>query len=119
MATDRGTVSFIVDQLSGADDVSAKPMFGEYGVYSAGKLVALICDGQLFIKPTPGGRAFAGECAEAAPYPGAKPCLLIDPERWDDGDWLVALVTMTAAELPAPKPKAPRKPKRNGAPPVP
>lgn len=112
MATDRGTVSFIVDQLSGAPDVSAKPMFGEYGVYSGAKLVALICDGQLFIKPTPGGRAFVPECAEAAPYPGAKPCLLIDPEQWDDRDWLAALVTITAAELPAPRPKAPRKPKR-------
>lgn len=111
MATDRGTVSFIVDQLSGANDVSAKPMFGEYGIYSEGKLVALICDGQLFIKPTSGGRAFAGPCEEAPPYPGAKPSLVIDPERWDDADWLGQLVAITAAELPAPKPKAPRKPK--------
>lgn len=111
MATDRSTVSFIVDQLSGAHDVTVKPMFGEHGVYSGGKLVALICDGQLFIKPTPGGRAFAGGSAEAPPYPGAKPCLLIDPERWDDRDWLAALVNTTAAELPAPKFKAPRKPK--------
>lgn len=70
MATDRGTVSFIIDQLSRANDVSAKPMFGEYGIYSEGKLVGLICDGQLFIKPTPGGRAFAGPCEEASPYPG-------------------------------------------------
>ena len=111
MATDRGIVSFIVDQLSGAGTVSAKPMFGEYGIYSAGKLVALICDGQLFIKPTPGGRAIAEGCEEAAPYPGAKPCLLIDPDHWDDADWLSQLVSTTAAELPAPKPRAPRKPK--------
>lgn len=109
MATDKGTVSFIVDQLSGAGEVTAKPMFGEYGLYHAGKLVALICDGQLFIKPTPGGRALVPGCAEAAPYPGAKACLLIDPELWDDRDLLAALVDITAAELPAPKKRAARK----------
>lgn len=89
-------------------------MFGEVGLYSGGKLVALICDGQLFIKPTPGGRAFAGDCDEAPPYPGAKPSLLIDADRWDDADWLGALVSITAAELPAPKPKRPRRPKTPG-----
>lgn len=111
MATDSGTVSFIVDQLSAAGEITAKPMFGEHGLYRDGKLFALICDGQLFFKPTPGGRAYAAGCPEAPPYPGAKPCLLIDPERWDDRDWLAELVTITAAALPAPKPKAPRKPK--------
>ena len=38
-------------------------------------------------------------------------CLLIDADRWDDADWLGELVAITTAELPAPKPKAPRKPK--------
>lgn len=111
MATDQGTVSFLIDQLSRANDVSAKPMFGEWGLYSQGKLIALICDGQLFFKPTPGGRALAEPCDEAPPYPGAKPSLLIDPARWDDADWLGQLVAITAAGLPLPKPKAPRKPK--------
>lgn len=111
MATDGGTISFIVDQLAQANDIAVKPMFGEHALYSSGKLVALICDGQLFVKPTPGGRAFAGGCAEAPPYPGAKPSLLIDADRWDDADWLGELVAITTAELPAPKPKVPRKPK--------
>jgi TfoX/Sxy family transcriptional regulator of competence genes len=113
MATDKGTVSYIVDQLSAAGEITAKPMFGEHGLYCDGKLFALICDRQLFFKPTPGGRALADGCAEAAPYPGAKPCLLIDPERWDDRDWLAVLVAVTATALPAPRPKAPRKLKRS------
>jgi TfoX/Sxy family transcriptional regulator of competence genes len=104
MATDPKTVAFIVDQLTGAG-VSARPMFGEYGLYSDGRMVALICDDQLFVKPTPGGRSFAGETAEAAPYPGAKPCLLIDIDRWDDADWLTSLIRVSAAEIPPPKPK--------------
>ena len=111
MATDKSTVTFIVDQLSKDGDVSAKPMFGEHGLYRDGKMFGMICEGQLFIKPTTGGRGFAGSIEEARPYPGAKPCLLVDAERWDDGDWLAELVQITTGELPIPKPKAPRKPK--------
>ena len=111
MATDKHTVAFIVDQLSKDGDVSAKPMFGEHGLYRDGKMFGMICEGQLFIKPTAGGRAFAENIEEAAPYPGAKPCLLVDADRWDDGDWLAELVRITTGELPIPKPKAPRKPK--------
>ncbi|UAK24060.1 TfoX/Sxy family protein [Sphingomonas nostoxanthinifaciens] len=110
MATDKHTATFIVDQLSAAGDVSAKPMFGEYGLYCDGKMFGMICEGQLFIKPTTGGRGFAGSIEEAPPYPGAKPCLLVDADRWDDGDWLAELVRITTAELPLPKPKPPRKP---------
>lgn len=111
MASDRKTVAFIVDQLAAAGEVSAKPMFGEYGLYCDGKMVGLICDDQLFVKPTAGGRAFAGAIDEAPPYPGAKPCLLVDADRWDDAEWLAELVRISTAELPMPKPKKP-KPKK-------
>jgi TfoX/Sxy family transcriptional regulator of competence genes len=108
MASDPKTVAFIVDQLAAAGDVSAKPMFGEYGVYCDGRMVAMICDDQLFVKPTAGGRAFAGAIDEAPPYPGAKPCLLVDAHRWDDAEWMAELVRISAAELPLPKPKKPK-----------
>ncbi|KQN28340.1 MULTISPECIES: TfoX/Sxy family protein [unclassified Sphingomonas] len=111
MASDRKTVAFIVEQLAAAGDVSAKPMFGEFGVYCDGRMVALICDDQLFVKPTPGGRAFAGAIDEGAPYPGAKPCLLVDADRWDDADWLAELVRISTAELPLPKPKKAKPPR--------
>jgi TfoX/Sxy family transcriptional regulator of competence genes len=105
MASDPKTVAFIVDQLAAAGGVSAKPMFGEYGVYCDGRMVAMICDDQLFVKPTAGGRAFAGAIDEAPPYPGAKPCLLVDADRWDDAEWMAEFVRISAAELPLPKPK--------------
>lgn len=111
MSSNPQTVAFIVDQAGGAaGGVAARPMFGEVGLYLEGKLVALVCDDQLFVKPTSGGRAFAPDASEAAPYPGAKPCLLIDAERCDDGPWLKDLLRRTAAELPLPKPKNKRKP---------
>jgi TfoX/Sxy family transcriptional regulator of competence genes len=108
MASGPKTVAFIVDQLAAAGRVSAKPMFGEYGVYCDGRMVAMICDDQLFVKPTAGGRAFAGAIGEAPPYPGAKPCLLVDADRWDDAEWMAELVRISTAELPLPKPKKPR-----------
>jgi len=65
----------------------------------------LVCDNQLFIKPTKGGRAFIGEPEEARPYPTATPRFLIDPEKWDDADWMAELVQISCSELPEPKPK--------------
>ncbi len=114
MTTDRKTVDYIVDQVAAAGSVAARPMFGEYGLYCDGKMVAIIGDDQLFIKPTAGGRAFAKDAREVSPYPQAKPCLLIDPDRWDDRDWLTELVRISAAELPPPKPKPVRRPKKTG-----
>ncbi len=104
MATDRRTIDFLIDQLASAA-VSAKPMFGEYGLYCDGRMVAMVCDDRLFVKPTAAGRDFAGAVEEAAPYPGAKPCLVIDSDRWDEADWMADLVRISAAALPLPKPR--------------
>ena len=105
MASAQSTVDFIVDQLGGTGVISAKKMFGEYGLYLDSKLAALVCDNQLFIKPTTAGRQFIGTPTEAPPYPGAKPYFLISGELWDDGVWMSQLVKITAAELPLPKKK--------------
>jgi TfoX/Sxy family transcriptional regulator of competence genes len=105
MATARKTVDYIVEQIAGAGSVSARPMFGEYGLYCDGKMIAIIGNEQLFIKLTPGGRALAKGAEEIAPYPGAKPCLLVNADRWEDRDWLTELARITTAELPVPKPK--------------
>jgi TfoX/Sxy family transcriptional regulator of competence genes len=83
-------------------------MFGEYGIYSDGKLFGLICDNKLFIKPTESGRGFIGTIVEAPPYPGAKPSFLIE-DKIEDGAWLSELVRLSARELPDPKPKKERK----------
>jgi len=105
MSTQPSTVAFIVEQMAGAGAISARPMFGEYGVYCDGKLVALICDDQLFVKPTRAGRAFIGTPDEAPPYRGAKPSFLISAEGLEDADWLAELIRLSAEELPLPKPK--------------
>ncbi len=109
MASDLDFVKFVVDQIENAGVISFRKMFGEYAVYCEGKVVALICDNQLFIKPTETGRSFIGDVVEAPPYPGAKPSFLIE-EQIEDKEWISELVRLTENELPSPKPK--KKPNR-------
>jgi TfoX/Sxy family transcriptional regulator of competence genes len=109
MATQQRTIDFLLEQASSAGGVTAKPMFGEYGVYVDGKMIGSVCDDQLFVKPTELGRARAEPVSDVPPYPSAKPQMLIAVDRWDDAKWLGELLRVTADELPTPKP---RKPKR-------
>jgi TfoX/Sxy family transcriptional regulator of competence genes len=108
MASDLSFVEFIVEQIESAGEITYKKMFGEYGLYSDGIIMALICDDQLFIKPTDAGRAFINDLEEAPPYPGAKPYFLIE-NQFDDREWISNLVRVTVEELKTNKPKAKRK----------
>jgi TfoX/Sxy family transcriptional regulator of competence genes len=88
--------------MESAGTVTARRMFGEYGIYCNERLVALVCDDKLFIKPTKAGKAFIGEVIEAPPYKGAKPYFFVSGDRWDDHEWLCKLVKVSATELPLP-----------------
>ena len=108
MASQKSSIDFILQQIKGAGTVSAKMMFGEYGIYCNEKIVALVCDDQLFVKPTLAGKTFIGNCVESSPYFGAKPYLLISKEKWKDSEWLTALIKISADELPLPKKRSSR-----------
>jgi len=109
MPSRQATVDFIVDQLSPAGPITTKRMFGEYCIYSKSKVVAFVCDDQLFVKPTAAGKAYAKGIGEGPPYPGAKPYLLIPGDKWEDGEWLTGLIRASWPELPAPNPKPAKK----------
>ena len=104
MASDLTFVEFVTDQIDGTCDMSYRKMFGGITLYSKGKVVALVCDDQLFVKPTDAGRSFIGEVVEAPPYSGAKLAFLIQ-DKIEDGEWLTRLIALTEEELPEPKPK--------------
>ncbi len=107
MASQPSTIDYLLEQLASAGSVSARKMFGEYGVYCDGKIVALVCDDQFFLKPTAEGRALLGDAVDEQPaYAGARPSFRIAGERWDDADWMAELVRVTAVALPVPKAKA-------------
>ena len=108
MASDKNFMEFVVDQIENAGEITYIKMFGEYGIYSDGKIFGLVCDNQLFIKPTAGGREFIRDVVEAPPYPGAKLSFLIG-DKIEDREWLSQLVRITVAELPEPKPKKKKK----------
>jgi TfoX/Sxy family transcriptional regulator of competence genes len=45
-------MEYICEQIAEAGNISYKKMFGEYAVYCDEKVVAFVCDNQLFVKPT-------------------------------------------------------------------
>lgn len=108
MATDKDMIEYIVEQINDTGEITYLKMFGEYGIYSDGKIFGLVCDNKLYLKPTSAGREFIKNVVEAPPYPGAKNYFLIEDEL-DNSEWLSQLVRVTVAELPAPKPKKKKK----------
>ncbi len=103
MASDQSFVDYVCEQASLGSSLSYKKMFGEFALYLEGKVVALVCDNQLFVKPTPEGKKLLGVVSERAPYPGAKSQFLIADEL-DDRDLLMRLLVATAGALPPPSP---------------
>lgn len=111
MANDPDFIDYVCDQIDDTRDVSYRHMFGGTTLYSKGKVVALICDNQLFVKPTSAGRAYIGDVTEAPAYEGSKNFFLIEDEI-DDAEWLTGLIQQTEQELPPPKPRKKKKSQR-------
>ena len=107
VGTGKETVAYILDQLAPLP-VRARTMFGEYGLYCDEKIVALICDDTLFVKPTAIAAQFFDEPELAPPYPGAKDAYVVSGDRLEHREWLQDLIVQTAAALPVVK-KRPRK----------
>lgn len=103
MSTTPDFAQYILEQLSSAGEVTCRKMFGEYGLYLDGKFIALLCDNQLYIKPTRAGRSFLKTPDEQPPYPGAGLYFLI--AELENKHFLAELLQQTWRELPFPKPK--------------
>jgi TfoX/Sxy family transcriptional regulator of competence genes len=104
MASDKDFISFVCEQLRGAGEISSRRMFGEAAIYLQDKVVGLVCDNQLFVKPTEAGRAKIGVPVEASPFPGASKWFLM--ADLDDPEFLADFIRTTAEELPVPKVKS-------------
>ena len=103
MASSKEYLDFILDQLSGLDEISCRAMMGEYIVYYRGRIVGGIYDDRFLVKPTKSAVAMMPDADKELPYEGAKEMLLVD--NVDNRDFLTELVTAMYDELPAPKPK--------------
>jgi TfoX/Sxy family transcriptional regulator of competence genes len=104
MSTRRETIDALLDALSPAGPITTRAMFGEYALYIDGRVVALVCDDSLFIKPVAGAVAALPGAEMAPPYAGAKPHLLA-ADALDDPDPVIAALRAAAREVPLPKPR--------------
>lgn len=110
MASDKDFAQYVCEQAGLAGRTSTKRMFGEYALYLDAKVVAFICDNQVFVKPTDAGRELLGSVTEAPPYPGAKLYFQVN-EHLDDQSLFKTLLITTADALPVAKPKKAKKSK--------
>jgi DNA transformation protein and related proteins len=110
MPTQRTTVDFILAKLGHSPDFSARPMFGEYALYAQGKVVALICDDQLYVKVVFASAELEKTCDKDAPYPGAKPHYLVEESHLSNLPTLPNILVAIAQSLPA-RPAKRRKPR--------
>ena len=78
MASSKEFLRFVLEQLSGSDDISYRPMMGEYIVYYRGKIVGGIYDDRLLVKKTKSAQALMPAAVCDFPYEGAKEMLLVD-----------------------------------------
>ena len=105
MATQLKTVLYIADQSGLGTRLSYRRMFGEYALYLNTKVVALVCDDRLFLKPTDEGRILLGNPREVPAYPGSRNYFLLE-EELESPALLRNAFEVTEAALPLPKPKS-------------
>jgi TfoX/Sxy family transcriptional regulator of competence genes len=101
MASSKEYLDFIMEQLSGLEDVSWKAMMGEYIIYYRGRIVGGIYDDRFLVKPVKSAVAMMPNAGRELPYEGAKEMLLVD--NVENRDFLRELVEAMYDELPAPK----------------
>lgn len=107
MSTSADTIIYLSDQLTSLGNrIRTRQMFGEYALYCDERVVALICDDQVFVKITDPGKSFVGRnYREGFPYPGAKPAMLIGGDIIENKEAFVKLIDVTARALPPMIPK--------------
>ena len=103
MASSKEYLDFILDQLSGLDEISCRAMMGEYIVYYRGRIVGGIYDDRFLVKPTKSAVAMMPDANKELPYEGAKEMLLVD--NVENREFLQELLNTMYDELPAPKKK--------------
>ena len=107
MASSKGYLDFILEQLSGLDDISWRPMMGEYILYYRGKVIGGIYDDRFLVKPVKAAAAMMPDADMDIPYEGAKAMLLVD--NVENREFLQELAEAMYDELPAPKQKKRRR----------
>ena len=103
MASSKEYLAFILDRLSELEEMSYRPMMGEYILYHRGKIIVGIYDNRLLLKPVKVVLGQLGQTRLERPYEGAKEMILL--EDLEDKSFLARLIKEMYEVLPAPKVK--------------
>ena len=103
MASTKEYLDFILEQLSGLEEITTRAMMGEYIIYYRGKVMGGIYDDRFLVKNTKAAALLMPEAELEIPYEGASKMLLVD--NVDSKDFLSELFNAMYPELPAPKKK--------------
>jgi hypothetical protein len=81
MSSTQNFQKYIHEKLGFDEKITFRKMFGNYCLYSSGIPVALVCDNQLFVKPTKNAEEYLqkfGTVEKGHPFPGAKLWILFE-----------------------------------------
>lgn len=103
MSSSKDYLQFITEQLSGLEEISYRPMMGEYIIYYRGKIVGGIYDNRLLVKPVKSAVSYMPWPVYRLPYEGAREMIFVNDV--EDKEFLTGLFNAMYDELPPPKSK--------------
>ena len=95
MSSTKEYKDYVLEQLRNADNISYRPMMGEFLLYKDGILFGGIYDDRLLIKITKNNKKYNME--ESIPYPGAKAMYLVN--EIDNSILLKEIIEITYNDL--------------------
>lgn len=101
MPSSKDYLDFVLDQLSGLQDITYRAMMGEYIIYYRGKIIGGIYDDRFLVKPVKSALRLMPDAQMEIPYDGAKEMILADDV--DNREFLNKLFDAMYDELPEPK----------------
>ncbi|MBQ6349777.1 MAG: TfoX/Sxy family protein [Methanobrevibacter sp.] len=84
MTSSKQYLEYILERLSGLDDISHRAMMGEYIIYYRGKIIGGIYDDRFLIKPVKSAKAMMPNAEMELPYEGAREMILVDETENED-----------------------------------
>lgn len=103
MSSSKDYLQFITEQLSDLEEISYRPMMGEYIIYYRGKIVGGIYDNRLLVKPVKSAVSYMTRPVYRLPYEGASEMIFVNDV--EDKEFLTGLLNAMYDELPPPKSK--------------
>ena len=101
MTSSKQYLEYILERLSGLDDISHRAIMGEYIIYYRGKIIGGIYDDRFLIKPVKSAKAMMPNADMELPYEGAREMILVD--ETENEDFLKELIEAMYGELPSPR----------------